>query len=75
MGYIARLREKPEKVRQMHALGWTIIIFLGVLVLWFTHIKLPHVSELKPKDESTKSSFDNVIDSIKNIGSSIKSDK
>ena len=64
MGYFARLKQKPPEVQSRHALVWTSIIFIGVLILWFTNMSAPDVAVLIPQDESLKTKLNGVTTSI-----------
>ena len=60
MGYFARLKQKPPEVQSRHALVWTSIIFIGVLVLWFTNMSAPDITELAPKDPTLQNKLEGV---------------
>jgi len=64
MGYFARLKQKSPEVQSRHALVWTSIIFIGVLVLWFSHLSTPDASTLIPQDESLKTKLGGVTSGI-----------
>ncbi len=66
MGYFARLKQKPPEVQSRHALVWTSIIFIGVLVLWFSNLSAPDVTVLIPQDESLKTKLNGFTSSISN---------
>ncbi len=64
MGYFARLKQKPKDVQSRHALLWASVIFIGVVVLWFSHLSAPDATTLIPQDESLKTKLGGVTSGI-----------
>ena len=64
MGYFARLKQKPKDVQSRHALLWASVIFIGVVVLWFSHLSAPDAKTLIPQDESLNTKLGGVTSGI-----------